>query len=60
MEKFPSLKEDGPAEPHHDHDMPSAAAVKEFIQYVTKGLTDDKPWQRPLSEERRQHFMFST
>ena len=45
VKQFPSLKEDGPTQPHHD--MFRAAAVKEFTQYVTKRLTD-KSWQRPL------------
>ena len=33
--------------------MPSAAAVKEFTQYVTKGLTDNK-------QEQRQHVILSS
>ena len=58
MEQFPTLKEDGPTQPYHD--MPNAAAIKEFTQYVTKGLADDKPWRRPLSQELRQHVMLSS
>ena len=33
MEQFPSLKEDGPTQPHHDID--HASALKEFTQYIT-------------------------
>ena len=33
MKLFPSLKEDGPTEPHHDID--HATALKEFTQYIT-------------------------
>ena len=56
MEQFPSLKEDGPTQPKHNID--HAAAVKEFTQYVTKGLTDDNPWKQ-LSQEQRQHILFA-
>ena len=52
MEKFPSLKEDDPTQPHHDVDQ--ASGIKEFTQCVTKGLIDDKPWRRPLSQEQRR------
>ena len=33
MKLFPSLKEDGPTQPHHDID--HATALKEFTQYIT-------------------------
>ena len=33
MEQFPSLKEDGPTQPHHDID--HASALKEFTQFIT-------------------------
>ena len=56
MEKFPSLKEDGPTQPHHDIDR--TAGVKEFIQYVTKGVIDDNPWKQ-LSQEQRRHVLFT-
>ena len=42
MEQFPSLKEDGPTQPHHDID--HASALKEFTQYITYSThrsTDD-------------------
>jgi len=57
IEQFPSLKEDGPTQ---SHDIDHASALKEFTQYVTKGLTDDNPWRQPLSQEQRQHVLFST
>ena len=50
MEQFPSLKEDGPTQPHHDID--HASALKEFTQYITNSTqssTDDSRRQ-PLSE----------
>ena len=51
MEQFPSLKEDGPTQPHHDID--HATALKEFTQYITNSTqrsTDDSRKQ-PLSEQ---------
>ena len=51
MEQFPSLKEDGPTQPHHDID--HASALMEFTQYITnstQGSTDDSRKQ-PLSEQ---------
>ena len=60
MEQFSSLKEDCLTQSQQS--MGRAAAIKEFTQYVTKGLADDKPWRRTqsLSEEQRQHIIFST
>ena len=71
MEQFPSLKEDGPTQPQQNigqEDGPTqpqqnigrAVAVKEFTEYITKGLSYDKPWRQPLSEEQRHHVIFST
>ena len=51
MEQFPSLKEDGPTQPHHDID--HASALKEFTQFITNSTqrsTDDSRKQ-PLSEQ---------
>ena len=50
MKQFPSLKEDGPTQPHHDID--HASALKEFTQFITKSTqgTDDSRKQ-PLSEQ---------
>ena len=48
MEQFPSLKEDGPTQPHHDID--HASALKEFTQYITYSTqrsTDDSKEQTP-------------
>ena len=47
MEKFPSLKEDCPTQPHHDID--HASALKEFRQFITKGLSDE-PWRQRVSQ----------
>ena len=55
MEQFPSLKEDGPTQPHHDVDRVSA--LKEFTQYIIKKSGD--PWT-PISKERRHGILFST
>ena len=46
MEQFPSLKEDGPTQSHHDID--HASALKEFTQYIT-GST-----QRSTAESKKQ------
>ena len=34
MEQFPSLKEHGPTQPHHDN-IDHASALKEFTQFIT-------------------------
>ena len=44
MTQFPSLKENGPTQPHHDIDHDHASTLKEFAQYITnstQGSTDD-------------------
>ena len=51
MEQFPSLKEDGPTQPHHDTD--HASALKEFTQYITNSThrsTDDSRKQPPSEQ----------
>ena len=51
MEQFPSLKEDGPTQPHHDID--HASALKEFTQYITNSTqrsTDDSRKQPPSEQ----------
>ena len=45
--QFPSLKEDGPTQPHHDIDY--ASALKEFTQYITMNST-----QRSADDSRKQ------
>ena len=48
MEQFPSLKEDGPTQPHHDID--HASALKEFTQLITRSTqrsTDGSKKQTP-------------
>ena len=60
MEQFPSLKEDGPTQPHHDID--HASALKEFTQYITYSTqrsTDDSKKQPP-SEVQGGHTKMST
>ena len=55
MEQFPSLKEDGPTQPHHDID--HASALKEFIQYITYSThqsTDDSRKQPPSEQSEVQ------
>ena len=55
MEQFPSLKEDGPTQPHHDID--HASALKEFTQYITKSTqrsTDDSRKQPPSEQSELQ------
>ena len=55
MEQFPSLKEDGPTQPHHDID--HASALKEFTQFITKstlGSTDDSRKQPPSEQSEVQ------
>ena len=60
MRQFPSLKEDGPTQPHHDID--HASALKEFTQYITSSTqrsTDDS-MKQPPSEVQREHAKMST
>ena len=60
MEQFPSLKEDGPTQPHHDID--HASALKEFTQYITNSTqrsTDDS-MKQPPSEVQREHAKMLT
>ena len=55
MEQFPSLKEDGPTQPHHDID--HASALKEFTQYITNSTqrsTDDSRKQPPSEQSEVQ------
>ena len=55
MEQFPSLKEDGPTQPHHDID--HASALKEFTQYLTYSThrsTDDSKKQPPSEQSEVQ------
>ena len=50
MEKFPSLKENGPPQPQHDFEPAvRASALEEFTQYITK-TSMDEPWRRSLSQ----------
>ena len=46
MEQFPSLKEDGPTQPHRDID--HASALKEFTQYITYST------QRSTNDSKKQ------
>ena len=60
IKQFPSLKEDGPTQPHHDID--HASALKEFTQYITnstKRSTGDSIKQ-PTSEVQGEHAKMST
>ena len=55
MEQFPSLKNDGPTQPHHDID--HASALKEFTQYIinsTQRSTDDSRKQPPSEQSEVQ------
>ena len=55
MEHFPSLKEDGPTQPHHNND--HASALKEFTQYITNSTqrsTDDSRKQPPSEQSEVQ------
>ena len=55
MEQFPSLKEDGPTQPHHDID--HASALKEFTQFITYSThrsTDDSTKQPPSEQSEVQ------
>ena len=59
MEQFPSLKEDGPTQHHHDID--HASALKEFTQFITNSTqrsTDDSR-ERPPSEVQEGHVKIS-
>ena len=59
MEQFPSLKEDGPTQPHHDID--HASALKEFTQFITHSTqrsTDESKKQTP-SEVQEGHSKIS-
>ena len=49
MEKFPSLKEDGPTQPQGDFEPARASALEEFTQYITK-TSMDEPWKQSLSQ----------
>ena len=49
MEKFPSLKEDGPTQPQRDFEPARASALEEFTQYITKTSVDE-PWKQSLSQ----------
>ena len=55
MEQFPSLKEDGPTQPHYDID--HASALKEFTQFITYSThrsTDDSRKQSPSEQSEVQ------
>ena len=63
IEQFPSLKEDGPTQPHRDID--HASALKEFTQYITNSTqrsTDDtrKQPQSEQSEKQGEQAKIST
>ena len=60
MEQFPSLKEDGPTQPHHDIDQ--ASTLKEFTQFInisTQRSTNDSEKQPP-SEVQEERTKMST
>ena len=60
MKQFPSLKDDGPTQPHHDID--HVSALKEFTQCITNSTqrsTDDS-MKQPPSEVQREHVKMST
>ena len=59
MEQFPSLKEDGPTQPHQDID--HALALKEFTQFITGGTQrpTDESRERPPSEVQEGHVKIS-
>ena len=55
MEQFPSLKKDGPTQPHHDID--HASALKKFTQFITYSThrsTDDSRKQPPSEQSEVQ------
>ena len=56
MEEFPSLKEDGPTQPH-DH----ASALKEFTQFITNSTqrSTDYSREQPPSEVQEGHVKIS-
>ena len=58
MEQFPSLKEDGPTQPHHDID-----ALKEFTQLITTSIqrstSDSIMMGQPPSEVQEGHVKTS-
>ena len=60
MEQFPSLKEDGPTQPHHDID--NSSALKEFTQYITNSTqrSAHDPMKQPPSEVQGEHAKMST
>ena len=62
MEQFPSLKEDGPTQPHYDID--HALALNEFTQFITHSSqrsTGDSKKQKPSdSEVKEGHSKIST
>ena len=54
IEQFPSLKGDGPTQPHHD--INHASALKEFTQFITRNSThrstdDHDSRKQPPSEQ---------
>ena len=59
IEQFPSLKDDGPTQPHHD--IHHASALKEFTQFITQSMqrsTDDS--KKQTSSEVQDHSKIST
>ena len=60
MEQFPSLKEDGFTQPHHDIDHTSA--LKEFTQFITHNTkrSSDDSREQPPSEIQEGHVKTST
>ena len=60
MEQFPSLKEDGPTQPHHNID--HASALKEFTQFITNSTqrSSDDSREQPPSEVQEGHVKIST
>jgi len=53
MEQFPSLKEDGPTQPHCDID--HASALKEFTHFTTNTKrSTNKQRKQPSSEVKRE------
>ena len=59
MEQFPSLKEDGSTQPHHDID--HASALKEFTQLITNSTqrSTDGSRERPPPEVQEGHVKIS-
>ena len=59
MKQFPSLKEDGPTQPHHDID--HASALKEFTQFITCSIqrSSDDSREQPPSEVEEGHVKIS-